>query len=367
MSGVDLTSASILIIDDEEGIVRLLERLLRRHGYTRIHGTTDPEDGLQFFSSGVVDLVLLDLSMPRMDGFQVLQRMKSMTAEDDYVPFLMLTGNTQREVRNQALASGARDFLAKPFDPDEALLRIRNLLDTRRLQRALALHNETLEARVRDRTRELEAAQLEILTRLALIAEYYDDDTADHTRRVSWLTERIARELDVPAADATLMGRAALLHDVGKIAVPASLTRKPGQLSSSERDQMERHAAVGAHLLAGSPLPLLRLAEEIARSHHERWDGLGYPNALRGEEVPLSGRIVAVADVYDALTSVRPYKGAWTPARALDEVRDGAGNQFDPRVVAALERVLSRETRDGVPPPRTSAAAAAASDAYCRP
>jgi putative two-component system response regulator len=163
------------------------------------------------------------------------------------------------------------------------------------------------------------------------------------------------------------MGRAALLHDVGKIAVPASLTRKPGQLSSSERDQMERHAAVGAHLLAGSPLPLLRLAEEIARSHHERWDGLGYPNALRGEEVPLSGRIVAVADVYDALTSVRPYKGAWTPARALDEVRDGAGNQFDPRVVAALERVLSRETRDGVPPPRTSAAAAAASDAYCRP
>lgn len=350
MTSGDLTSASLLIIDDEAMIVRLLERLLRRAGYQRIHATTDPEQGLRFFATRPVDLVVLDLAMPGMDGFQLMDRMKDLTADDDYVPFLVLTGNTQPEIRNQALASGARDFLAKPFDANEALLRIYNLLDTRRLQRALALQNETLDARVRARTRELEDAQLEVLTRLAMVAEHYDDDTAEHTRRVSMLAERLAGELGLPPAQAALLGQAALLHDVGKIAVPASLTRKPGPLTGFERTAMERHALVGADLLAGSSLPLLQAAEEIARCHHERWDGKGYPDGLRGEEIPLSGRIVAVADVYDALTNIRPYKGAWTEDRALAEIRAGSGTQFDPGVVAALERILTRERASTVTP-----------------
>jgi putative two-component system response regulator len=262
---------------------------------------------------------------------------------DRLLAILVLTGNPRLEVRNQALANGARDFLAKPFDPSEALLRIENLLDTRYLQRSLTRHNETLEERVRERTRELEEAQLEILSRLAMVAEFYDDDTAEHTRRVASLSEQIARELGLADADATLLGRAALLHDVGKIAVPTGLTRKPGRLDSAERDVMQRHAVEGARVLSGSRLPLMQLAEEVARSHHERWDGRGYPDGLAGEAIPLSGRIVAVADVYDFLTNTRPYKGAWSEHEALAEIRAGAGSSFDARVVQALERILARQ------------------------
>lgn len=336
-------NGSILIIDDESSNLRFLDRLLRRNGYTRIHATTCPQEGLEIFSSTTIDLVLLDLGMPGMDGFKVMEQLKRDTAPADYVPVLVLTGNPRPEVRNQALANGARDFLAKPFDPSEALLRIQNLLDTRFLQRTLARQNETLEQRVLERTQELEEAQREILSRLAMVAEYYDDDTADHTRRVATLSERIAREVGMPAAEASLLGRAALLHDVGKIAVPAGLTRKPGRLDAGERDIMQRHAVEGARVLSGSGLPLMQMAEQIARTHHERWDGHGYPDGLRGEEIPLSGRIVAVADVYDALTHARPYKDAWTQTRALAEIRTMAGTHLDRRIVEALERILARE------------------------
>jgi putative two-component system response regulator len=359
MIGPDLKGASILIIDDDDLIIRMLERLLRQQGFTAVLGTTRPEEGLAYYAANEVDLVILDFSMPGMNGIQVLDRLQRATPEGDYVPCLMLTGNASPDVRNQALSSGARDFLSKPFDKEEALLRIRNLLDTRRLHQALARHNETLEARVRERTRELEEAQLEILTRLALVAEHYDDDTSEHTHRVAWLAERIARELDIPEPDAALLGRAALLHDVGKIAVPASLTRKPGRLDAEERQLMQAHALAGAQLLGGSRLPLLQLAEEIARSHHEHWDGNGYPRGLSGEEIPLSGRIVAVADVYDALTHVRPYKDAWSSQRALLELRAGAGRQFDGRVVMALERVVARRRARGSAQPPVARTASA--------
>jgi putative two-component system response regulator len=343
MSDRSLTNGSILIIDDEPCNIRFLDRLLRRNGYTRIHSTTSPKEGLDIFSSAAIDLVLLDLGMPGMDGFKVMAEMKRLMAAGDYVPILVLTGNPRPEIRNQALANGARDFLAKPFDPSEALLRIENLLDTRYLQRTLARHNETLEARVRERTGELEEAQLEILSRLAMVAEYYDDDTAEHTRRVASLSEQIARELGMADADATLLGHAALVHDVGKIAVPAGLTRKPGRLDSTERHMMQRHAVEGARVLSGSRLPLMRLAEEVARTHHERWNGMGYPDGLAGEAIPLSGRIVAVADVFDALTNTRPYKCAWGEHEAIAEIRAGAGSSFDARVVQALERILARQ------------------------
>jgi putative two-component system response regulator len=370
MTDLRLTNGSILIIDDEPCNIRFLDRLLRRNGYTRIHATTNPLGGLEMFATTAIDLVLLDLGMPGMDGFRVMAEMKRCRSAGDYVPILVLTGNPRPEVRNQALANGARDFLAKPFDPSEALLRIENLLDTRYLQQTLARHNETLEARVRGRTRELEEAQLEILSRLATVAEYYDEDTAEHTRRVASMSEQIARELGMADAEATLLGQAALLHDVGKIAVPTGLTRKPGRLDSAERDVMQRHAVEGARVLSGSRLPLMQLAEQVARSHHERWDGKGYPDGLRGEDIPLCGRIVAVADVYDALTNVRPYKGAWSVGDALAEIRAGAGTLFDARIVRALERVLERAGVLSVPrlhaPAEAATTTAEASGAVAR-
>jgi putative two-component system response regulator len=343
MRELDLKRASILIVDDDAATVRLLERLLLREGYSRIHTTRRPTEALELFRRTDVDLVLLDLHMPDMDGYQVMEEIQRCTGEGEYLPVLVLTGNPMAEARQRSFAAGARDFLTKPIDRDEATLRIRNLLETRFLHEALARHNETLEERVRERTRELEQAELEILQRLALVAEYYDDATSEHTRRVALMTERIALELGMAAADAALLGRAAILHDVGKIAVPTGILRKSGQLTDEERDAMTRHAAEGARVLAGSKLPLMKIAEEVARSHHERWDGGGYPAGLPGTEIPLSGRIVAVADVFDALTTVRPYKAAWTVADALVEIRLNSGSQFDPAVVAALDRVIERE------------------------
>lgn len=361
MKELDLKRASILIVDDEESTGRLLERLLQREGYSRIHVTTRPREALEIFGRTPIDLVLLDLQMPELDGYQVMEAIQREQEPGDYLPILVLTGSPLAEARQRSFASGARDFLAKPIDPDEAALRIRNLLETRFLHEALARQNETLEERVRERTRELEQAEREILERLALVAEYYDDETSEHTRRVALMTERLAVELGMESSDAALLGRAAMLHDVGKIAVPTAILRKSGRLTAEERVSMTRHAREGARVLAGSNLPLMKIAEEVARSHHERWDGNGYPAGLAGTEIPLSGRIVAVADVFDALTNVRSYKEAWTVADALTEIRLNRGSQFDPAVVAALERVIEREAVDlaGAPPPSSAHAGTA--------
>jgi putative two-component system response regulator len=354
MNELDLKRASILILDDDESTARLLERLLVREGYSRIHVSTRPSEALDVFARTEIDLVLLDLQMPELDGYQVMAEIQRRKAPGEYLPILVLTGNPLVEARQRSFEAGARDFLPKPIDPEEAKLRIRNLLETRFLHQALARQNETLELRVRERTAELEQAAMEILERLALVAEYYDDETSEHTRRVALMTERLALALGMAEPDAALLGRAAMLHDVGKIAVPTAILRKSGQLTSEERAEMARHAQEGARVLAGSHLPLMMVAEEVARSHHERWDGGGYPAGLAGTEIPLSGRIVAVADVFDALINVRAYKEAWTVEDALVEIRLNSGTQFDPAVVAALEGVIEQEDRY---PPTTLATA----------
>jgi putative two-component system response regulator len=335
----DVTKAAILIVDDEQSNVDLLLLLLRRHGYANVRGTTCTADGLAILDGGGVDLLILDLHMPEMDGFAVLAALRERTGAE-VLPVLVLTGDGSRAIRNRALSSGAKDFLTKPFDTDEALLRIKNLIITRFLYDALTRQNEVLEDRVRERTCELEQAQVEILSRLARVAEYYDEETADHTRRVATLSSRIARALGLSPEAATLIGTASLLHDVGKIAVPGEITRQSGPLTDAQRQAMMQHTVEGARMLSGSRFELLRQAEEIAMTHHERWDGSGYPYGLRGAAIPLAGRIVAAADVFDALISDRPYKEAWSRARALDELRRMSGKHLDPDVVAALELVV---------------------------
>ena len=326
-----LQGLKILVVDDEAANTAVLQRLLTRVGYQRVLVTTDPVAALAMFREEPADLVLLDLHMPVMDGFEVMSGLRSMLPEGTYLPILVLTGDLDRATRERALSVGATDFVTKPFEATEVLLRLRNLLETRHLHRRLQRHNEELEEKVQERTRELAEAQVEILHRLALAAEYRDDVTGQHAERVGAVAARLALELGVDAAWADLLRRAAPLHDVGKIGVPDAVLLKPGGLTAPEFDVMRSHVAIGGRILGGSSFDLLRLAQEIALSHHERWDGRGY-QGLSGEEIPLSGRIVAVADVFDALCHERPYKRAWSLEESLSELRRLAGKAFDPQV-----------------------------------
>jgi putative two-component system response regulator len=320
--------AKILIIDDEMANIRFLEIILEEAGYTHIHSTTDPVQSLEIFRSIGPDIILLDLSMPRMDGFAVMKQLREEVPPNG-APILVLTADAVTTTKHKALQAGAMDFLTKPLDQIEVLLRIRNLLERH-------FHSVLLEGKVRERTQDLEKAQLETLQRLALAAEYRDDDTGFHTRRVGSLAGAIAQLLDFSPERVESIVRAAPLHDVGKIGISDTILLKPGKLTDEEFATMRRHAEIGAKILSGSTSPWLQMAEEIALNHHERWDGRGYPRGLSGEDIPLVGRIVAVADVFDALTHDRPYKRAWEVEAAVAEIEAQSGDQFDKRVVDAF-------------------------------
>lgn len=331
-----LENRRILIVDDVADNVQLLERILTRAGYTNLVSTTDPRQVMPLFAESEPDLILLDLQMPHLDGFAIMEQLGGVIPEGNYLPILVLTANITPEAKRQALSAGAKDFLTKPFDRTEVLLRIRNLLQTRTLHRQLQNQNLILEDRVAERTRELEEAQVEILERLARAAEFRDDDTGRHTHRVGEMAAAVARALGLPPAEVELIRRAAPLHDVGKIGVSDGILLKPRKLTPEEFEQMKTHTIVGAVILGGSRHRLLQMAEVIALSHHERWDGTGYPRCLAGEEIPLAGRITSVVDVFDALTHERPYKAPWPVEEALAEIERQKGAQFDPDVVDAF-------------------------------
>ena len=331
-----IESSRILIVDDQDVNIRILQRMLAVGGYLNVRGVSDPREALTNFLEFEPDIVLVDLHMPYLDGHDVMKEIETHVSESDFLPFVMLTADVTKESRLKALSNGAKDFLTKPLDGSEVLLRVGNLLRTRSLHIELAQRNEILSEAVRDRTEELEKAQVEILDRLAMAAEYRDDETGLHTRRVADNSAGIARGLGLPDDMVELVKRAAPLHDVGKIAIPDEILLKNGRLTPEEFEIMKTHVKVGSRILTGSEAPLLRLAEEIARTHHECWDGSGYADGLEGKAIPLAGRIVAVADVFDALTSNRPYKEAWSVEDALDEIDRQAGHQFDPQVVRAF-------------------------------
>ena len=344
MDASRLRGATVLIVDDQPANLALLDEMLRGAGYENVHTCADARQVVATYQRLRPDLVLLDLHMPHLDGVAVMEALRPLVGRE-YVPVLILTGDERREARQRALSVGAKDFLTKPFDRTEVLLRIRNLLETRFLYRELQGQNTLLEAAVAERTAELEETQTEILLRLAAAAEYRDDATGRHAQRVGELAGLIAEELALPADEVDLIRQAALLHDVGKIGVPDHILLKRGLFTAEERSQMETHTAIGARIVAGSRSRLLQLAESIALTHHDRWDtgGQGRPG---GEAIPLAGRIVAVADVYDALTHERPYKSAWSPVEAAEEILRQAGQQFDPRVVAAFQRVRTSHALD---------------------
>ena len=326
----------ILAVDDEEVNLLFLRRALEQAGYARVHTTNDPSQAQVLFVETEPDLVVLDLHMPGVDGFELMERLVPIAGGRSGVPFLVLTGDATEEVRRRALESGARDFLTKPFSPTELVLRVRNLLEVQQLHRRLREQNASLEQQVAERTRELEQARLEVLVRLALAAEYRDDATQEHAWRIGRTCGLLAVEIGIIGSQAELIRRAAPLHDIGKIGIPDAILLKPGRLTEQEFAAIKAHTTIGAEILSGSKSSLLRLAERIALSHHERWDGHGYPEGRRGEEIPLAGRIVAVADVFDALTHERPYKRAWSVANAVGEILSQRGRQFDPDVLDAF-------------------------------
>lgn len=365
------SSARILIVDDEPANVALLERLLAKSGYSDLRSTTDPREGLELWDSFRPDLLLLDLNMPHVDGFAFMEQVQTSTwmSSAGYVPILVLTADITVPTRDRALASGAKDFLTKPFDATEVRLRINNLLEARSLHVGLADANHMLEERVRERTSalahslnelsvahsDLQMSRQETIERLSMAAEFRDDDTGHHIHRMSRYTTILARAVGYDEERCALLQMASQMHDVGKIGTPDRVLLKPGKLKPEEREIMEQHAQIGHDILVGSKAELLQLAAKIALTHHERFDGKGYPRGLAGENIPIEGRMAAIADVYDALTNDRVYRPAFPLMKALEIMREGKGSQFDPSLLDLFfdrmpEVLAAKETIEGAMP-----------------
>jgi putative two-component system response regulator len=336
--------ARILIVDDEPRNVRVLKRVLAVAGYRQVLAITDPRDAIARFAEIEPDLLLLDLHMPEIDGVAVMERLRAGMPASEYFPILMLTGDASPQACQRALAMGASDFVAKPFDMHEVLIRIRNLLETRFLHRQVAEHNLQLERKVHERTAELDTAQLDTVARLALAAEFRDDETGRHTQRVGALAELLARAMGWSDAEAALLGLAAPLHDIGKIGIPDAILRKAVMLTARERKTMERHTTIGARILSGGRSSFIQLAEKVALSHHERWDGQGYPERRVGPAIPSAARIVAVADFFDATVHDRVYRKAWPMDEVFAAIAAMSGSAFDPAVAELCSRPEVQES-----------------------
>lgn len=328
----------ILVVDDQEANVQLLVKILARAGYQNVDGITDPADIPEHITTFPPDLILLDLHMPRVDGFAVLGALRRHVKPGVYLPVLVLTADVSPDAKRRALSLGARDFLTKPFDVEEVVLRVGNMLETRLLHTQLRSENRDLEARVRERTLDLEDAYVETFERLALAAEYRDDQTGLHIQRVGRRSAAIATELGLDEDTVAMIELAAGLHDIGKIGVPDAILLKPARLTAEEFAVVKTHTAIGSKILSGSRSPMLQMAELVASFHHERWDGEGYAG-VAGVDIPLVARITSVADIFDAMTNDRPYKEAWPVDRALEEISSQRGLQFDPDPVDAFLRV----------------------------
>jgi putative two-component system response regulator len=343
-----IVDSEILIVDDMPANIDLLENILVRSGYKNVTGTTDPREAYPLIKKGNYDLIILDLHMPHMDGFGIMDQL-AREQPDDYLPILVLTGDIDKETRNRALKAGARNFVSKPFDRNEVINRIENMLEVRALYNDRKQQACILEEKVRERTHELrnrndqlEQARLDIIRRLGRAGEYRDNETGMHVIRMSKSCGCLATAAGLDDDFADMILQASPMHDVGKIGIPDSILLKPGKLEAGEWDIMKTHSAIGADILGDPDSNLLRLARSIALSHHEKWDGSGYPMGLKYEDIPLEGRITAVCDVFDALTSDRPYKDAWPVAKAIRFINDNSGSHFDPRLVTAFNEILPK-------------------------
>ena len=336
-----ILQARILVVDDNLTNVVLLTKLLEAEGYLHVEGVTDSRVVVGMYEAEPYDLVLLDIRMPHMDGYDVMEGLKGI-ANGDIPPIMVLTAQTDMDTKLKALAAGAQDFLHKPFDRVEALTRIHNMIEVRLLHKQVRRQNEILEQKVQERTQELEDTRLEVVHRLGRAAEYKDNETGMHVVRMSKIAHLLAVALGMSDEDAKLLLHTSPMHDIGKIGIPDSILLKPGKLDADEWETMKTHSTMGAKILSGHHSELMEMAREIALSHHEKWDGSGYPKGLKGDDIPLVGRITAVADVFDALTSERPYKKGWPIKDAATFIKEQAGLHFDPAVVEKFTEHLDK-------------------------
>jgi putative two-component system response regulator len=319
--------ATILVVDDTPGNIDILQGILAP-AY-RVKVASSGARALEIASQGEPpDMILLDIMMPGMDGYELIRRLKA-DPLTRVIPVLFITAKESPEDEQKGFDLGCVDYITKPISAPRVRARVRT---------HLALHdqNRALEAAVLDRTRELQETRLEIIQRLGRAAEFRDNETGMHVIRMSHACRIIALELGMPDDQAEILMQAAPMHDIGKIGIPDRVLLKPGKLDAEEWVIMRRHPEIGHGIIGSHASPLLQMAAEVALTHHEKWDGGGYPRGLRGEAIPRSGRIAAVADVFDALTSVRPYKPAWTTEAAVAELIRGSGSHFEPRVVEAF-------------------------------
>jgi putative two-component system response regulator len=352
-----LRAAKILMVDDEECNILVARKYLQTDGYTKIQAVTDSTKAIALIRSEKPDLVLLDVMMPKVSGLDILQVM-ALDPVLQRIPVLILTASNDAQTKKNCLELGASDFLGKPVDPNDLLPRVRNTLTNKQHQDRLSQYAERLESIVRERTMELVASRQQVIHCLARAAEFRDDNTGQHVVRVGRYVGVIARRLGFSDSQVELLELAAQLHDIGKIGIPDDILKKPGKLDPDEYNLMQRHCMIGKKIIApllpeeftvlkshtriGSNLlnvrssPLLVLAARIAQTHHERWDGTGYPLGLRGEDIPIEGRLTSVADVFDALSTSRPYKAAYPREKCFKILEEGRGTQFDPRVLDAF-------------------------------
>ncbi len=338
----------VIIVDDNPVNLKLMESLVKRAGDYQPMTFQDSGAGLDWCLNNTPDLLIVDFMMPPPDGMEFIRRFREIPANAD-IPVLMITADHEKETRYAALETGANDFLTKPIDNAEFRARLRNMLALRRSQKSLADRAAWLAEEVAKATEEILDREREMITRLSRAAEFRDPETGAHIQRMSNYSQLIARRIGLPRAEQDLILRAAPMHDVGKIAIRDEILLKPGRLDPAEFEIMKTHAEKGYELLRGSASSLLDTAALIAWTHHEKFDGSGYPRGLVGEDIPLYGRIVAVADVFDALTTERPYKKAWEIEHAVRFLEEGADSHFDPACVAAfvasLEEVLAVRAR----------------------
>jgi two-component system response regulator RpfG len=327
---------TIMVVDDQSTGRAILEQVVRSLD-ERVHveSFARPVDAVVWATRHVSDLVLVDYMMPDMDGIEFVKRLRSLPGYE-HVPIVMVTVHDDRKVRYAALDAGITDFLTKPVDARECLARCRNLLTLRRQQLALEDRRRLLEHMVEDATREVREREKETLLRLARAGEFRDEETGYHLIRMSRYSRLIASAIGLERDEAETVELAAPLHDIGKIGIPDQILLKPEKLDDTEWQVMRRHPVIGHEILKGSASKYVRMGALIALGHHEKYDGSGYPNGLVGDHIPLCARIVAVADVYDALTSPRPYKQAWTSAKAYEYLASQRGKHFDPSLVDAF-------------------------------
>jgi putative two-component system response regulator len=314
----------------------LLEQIvLKIGGNLEVETFLDPADALARCAVSMPDIVLVDYMMPGINGHEVVRQLRTRPEAKD-VPIVMVTAATERAVRQKALEMGATDFIAKPIEPSEVKARLTNLLALRRSHLDLQDRNTWLTNAVDQATKTIHDREEELIVRLSKAAEFRDPETGAHIVRIAQYSRLIAATLGLGDEFCDLIRRAAPMHDVGKLGIPDSILLKPGRLDPDEMEVMKRHSAIGHSILVGSASKLIQLGAEIALTHHERFDGQGYPAGLQGDAIPLAGRIVAVADVFDALTSVRPYKAAWEMDKARAHVLEGQAKHFDPQCVEAF-------------------------------